>query len=462
MLRLKGSPVDLNQLLSRDELDTYRRHMEAVAEDSDSTVSAEEMVRKMLHLLVTEKGAGNGTGGIHLGRKTVLPLLIEALVGPDPDPTAWMEAIAAGSFDLTGYKIYGTQGAKTGSPGNFLPRLLKRYEKAAGRPGQQSKSEAADLRTALCILIATTLLRELRNATNARAALGAAWPLIEAVSGRQHNELRKLIAHLGNEKSFLAHMAENIEKAVSTWCEENETGEILLRNGDVESHVRSPERVRTHLARQRSDAARREDALVEFGRLMLSGQAGHDDEVVARALAELSGSPAYADWRMVTCDTLPPLAAYLEAQQPEAADEEHYRRLRHLMPVAAGPSTPEQIEACALGAAHLVLSEHPMRVLGVDSIDRVTARVARKIFQYAWEVGPPPPAVPLAHLHWFQCSACLHSLYSNWAAREAWQIAGLAPIAAGPTPRYQFIERITELAMSTRLIEVSDFPIDQL
>lgn len=401
-------------------------------------VTASEMARRMLHLLVTRSGKTNVTGGLHIGRETVLPLLIDALTGPDPDPTAWIEAIAAGSFDLTGYKAYGAPNAKTGAPGNFLPRLLKRYEKASSRPGRKSELEAADMRTALGILIATTLIRELKNAVNARAALGAAWPLTEAVSSLKHAQLRKLIAHFGVDLSFQEHIANGIEAAVQSWIHTTGISQSPLTKNDVDHHVKDRSQVAAFFARQKSAAARREDALVSFGRLVISGGASDDDEPTKKALARI-----HADR---TQRALPPLAAYLDDKQPAPASQIHYRWLQALMPIAAGPSTPEQIKRSALNAAAFCLPECQIAVTGVAVLDHSIDHIAHVIFEYACHVGPPPPAVALTHLAWFEASVCFHAVSNYFPARDNWKAAGLMPCEENKELFADLINRMSKIA----------------
>lgn len=448
--------MDLNKLLTNDELEAFSRHMELRNAEGQVVVTADDMVRRMLHILVTKTGSKNANDGVHVSRGTILPMLIAALVNEHPEPEAWIEAIAVGRFDVSVEKRYAqprSQGVELGSPGNYLPRLLQRYKAAAGGSDRLSKMAAARLGTALRLLIATALLRELKKATNSHAALGSAWPLIHAVSSRPQAKLRRLIAQHGDNTKFIAHLASAIEVAVAEWIGRLGTGDLTLTNPQVDSQVPSGVDTDAIFGRQMSADKRREQGLIEFGRLMLRG--GDDsDEINCRALATLSEEPQFANWREMMTGGTPPGARYLKegaVRLDPATAERHHRRLRFLMPVAAGPATLGQVQGRALGAAKLILSDFKIVVLGIKLADHVTDDVARGVFHYAREIGPPPPSVALEHLGWFEASACYHSLCSNWRARDAWRAAGLMPCEADSKASDRVNRWIADLMAHTTL-----------
>lgn len=431
--------LDLNKLLTAKELELYGQHMTAPDARGDVIVGPGATARRMLHALVTRDGRSNPSGGVHVGRESIVPLLIDALVGPDPDPEAWLEAIAAGSFDISIGKTDGSpvvaNGAaqaspSLGSPGTYLPRLLERYERARQGSTSRKHSEAAHLRNALGILIATTLLLELKKATNARAALGSAWPLVHAVSSRPQAALRRALATFGADTKFVAHLATAIENAVAARVLRSGAKAGELSNKSVETKVPPGVDVTAILSRQRSAGEQREKELAKFGQLILvDGNA--EDEVERRALDRLSD--ALADWRAISSAAMPPLGCYLDEEAAPLSAEEaqaHYRRLRFLMPVAASPSTMAQIQGYALGAARVIASDRQVELFGIAAADCVANRMASKVSRYVWKVGPPPPAVAMEHLRWFEASVCYHSLSTNWPAREKWWAAGLMPCEA--------------------------------
>lgn len=423
--------IDLNALLTPAELAAYRRHIAGgTFEDgsSEQAKAAQEAVSAMLALLVTSGGrhADETTG---TGRGSIVTELIDALVGPDPDPQAWIEAIAVGTFDLTGYKAYAkrpepVQGklTKIGTPGNYLPRLLQRYEKAVGNRRPNSK-EIADLRTALGILIATTLLKELRNATNARAALGSAWPLVAAVSGRPHAELRRLLAAHGDDRKFCTQLREDIKHSVEAW-EKRHSCNPKPTNKAVDTQAPEANIVR-HFAAETEIDKRRTQAFIEFGTTLLSGQAHPDDATMNRAIEAFANDPAISwlkehphgrgaqvyldDTRIMQPDDRPAFCAMLQA----------------LMPVAAGPSTPEQI----IGRAAMASIGFPRPLVMTES-SRINERLgdlAQSIQEHVGYVGLPPVGTPIAHLTLFEASACFWSMEDNWPARDDWEFAGLCP-----------------------------------
>jgi hypothetical protein len=413
--------LDLNQLLTPNERELYRRHLEVRNSGGGLAASAGDMTKRMLHLLVTENGRGNHVGGLHLGRGTVLPLLVDVLVGPEPDVDAWIEAVAGESFDLSRYAGFGKPGANQGSPGTLLPRLLQRYERAAGRSGPVEAKKARDLRTALSMLIAATLVRELRKATTARAALGSAWPLMHAVSQRKDAELRRFLADFGGDRKFLSRLRSSIETAVDEWKLKSKREKPQSTNEETQAHLPAGVDVKAHFKKVTDVQERRAAALVKFGKLLLLTEAAHADDIDRRALERLA-----VEVPALTGCALPTTASYLDdGPAPLEGDEAdaHKRRLNYLMPIAAKSASKHQVIGRALSAVQLALDESDSAFTGLPLVDRVLLAVGRAVFRYARDVGPPPPAAPIEHLGWFEASACYLSLAPQWPAREAWRLS---------------------------------------
>lgn len=82
--------MDLNALLTPDELTTYQRHM-AGGQYGDGSPEQEKAaaasITRMLDLLVTKAGR-NAVGALGPGRGSILSELIAVLLGPAPDPHA--------------------------------------------------------------------------------------------------------------------------------------------------------------------------------------------------------------------------------------------------------------------------------------------------------------------------------------------------------------------------------------
>ena len=417
--------VDLDQFLTTQEVESYRQHMEIRDGDGRVVVTAAEMTKRMLHMLVTEHGHKNETGGVHIGRKTMLPLLMEALVGSEPDVGAWIEAIAHGRFDVAAHIPVRKPGNKIGSAGTYLPRILTRYERTADKPGPVQARIARKQRTELGLLIAATLMRELRKAIGAKVALGSAWPLMRAVSQPKDAELRRYLADFGADKAFLGHLRASITNATREWAEHAGRKQPRSTNADVASSLPAGAEPAVYFAAVEDRDRRRENELVAFGKRMLaSSEYGQDRHVLDRLTKE---EPAYADWRAVVTGARLPSTVYLTSDPlPLSSEiaEAHCRRLLYLMPVAAERGSDHQLIATALPAVPFACDDLTLAATGIGLVDGTLLKLGRAVFQYAQDVGPPPPTVPLDHLTLFQASACYLSIAPDWTARDKWEAAG--------------------------------------
>lgn len=417
--------LDLDQLLTPQEVESYRQHMEIRDGDGRIVVTAAEMTKRMLHMLVTEHGHNNKTGGVHIGRKTMLPLLMEALVGSEPDVGAWSEAIAHGRFDVAAHIPVRKPGNKTGSAGTYLPRILTRYERTADKPGAVQARIARKQRTELGLLIAATLMRELRKAIGAKVALGSAWPLMRAVSQPKDAELRRYLADFGADKAFLGHLRASIIDATREWAEHAGGKKPRSTNAQVVSSLPTDADPAFFFAVIEDRDKRRETELVAFGKRMLASSVdGQDRHVLDRLTKE---EPSYADWRAVTTRARLPSTVYLTSDPlPLSGDiaEAHSRRLPYLMPVAAEWGSDHQLIATALPAVPFDRDDLDLAATGIGLIDKQLLQLGRAVFRYARDIGPPPPTVPLDHLALFQASACYLSLAPDWTARDKWEAAG--------------------------------------
>lgn len=446
--------MDLNELLTPGELAAYRRHM-AGGQYGDGSPEQEKAaaasINRMLELLVTKAGR-NAVEALGPGRGSILSEVIVVLLGPDPDPQAWMEAIARGSFDLTGYKAYakrpktidGKQPA-IGSPGNFLPRLLDRYQKATGHR-QPNRREIADLRTALGILIATSLLKEMHNVTNEGAALGSAWPLVSAVSGRQHTELRRFIAGYGDDESFRHHLAADIERSVIDWVKRH-PGKVLPTNKQVDSQAPQTD-IEQHFAKAAKSEERRKIALIAFAKILLSGDSGYDDPTIDAVLGTIRDEPTYVWLRDMPQHLVP--AHYPGGELPMPTE-----LLRQFMPVAAGPSTIDQVLGRAAMAPIGVMSPRPLRLTESKMINKRLDDLARSIHSHVETKGLPPRETPIEHLAMFEASVCYWSLNPDWEARQPWQDIGFnlhAPSTGDEDAAFQLWDIVTSRAETTRPI----------
>lgn len=453
--------LDLNQLLTPQEVESYRQHMEIRDDDGRIVVTAAEMTKRMLHMLVTEHGHKNETGGVHIGRKTVLPLLMEALVGSEPDVGAWIEAITHGEFDVAAHIPVRKPGNETGSAGNYLPRILTRYERTANKRGSVHARIAQKQRTELGLLIAVTLIRELRKAIGAKVALGSAWPLMRAVSQPKDAELRRYLADFGADKAFLGHLRASILNATREWAEHAGRNKPRSTNAEVASSLPAGAEPAVYFAAVEDRDRRRENELVAFGKRMLaSSEYGQDRHVLDRLTKE---EPAYADWRAVVTGARLPSTMYLTSDPlPLSGEiaEAHRRRLLYMMPITAERGSYHHLIATALPAVPFVGDDLVLAATGFGLVDRTLLELGRAVFQYARDIGPPPPTVPLNHLTLFQASGCYLSLAPDWPARENWEAAGFKLHKAN-SGRFDLLREMAAALSSDPTVGLSTFdPLD--
>ena len=434
MQRDRDRDIDLNKLFTSEELELFRRHMVDRVDEVDPTTSAEKKARQMLHLLVTAEGKRNTTGELHLSRSTVLPMLIEALVGDEPDADVWIEALARGSFNLSNFARFLDPDAKMGTPGMKLPRLLGRYERALGGRNPKEQGRASDLGTALRLLITDMLIKELRRAVSPSAAMGSAWPLMRAVRMRGDEEVRRLLTDFGGDNAFLNHIRQHIREATYGWADRKNVKRSRSTNEQVDTRPPPGVDVAGYFARGRDADSRREDALVEFGRLIL-GDVYDADDVSRRALERVAQDvPRYMEVQALIEPRTFAMLSYLD-RMPEQLSEDaaHHQHLQFLMPMLAEGVDGERVMAGAVAALHLADVDTPSDVTGLSLADAALGRVQQLIFRYARDTGPPPPDTPLSHIAAFQSSACYLSLAPVWPARKAWTRAGLVLKQPDPT-----------------------------
>lgn len=110
--------------------------------------------------------------------------LVLNLVGPEPDGLAWLAAMAKGSFKLSDATTHVLGRAKE-NPAQAIQRQRSRIAnlatsaKARGADGEEIRIAYND---ALRLIVASSMLTQMRKGVAAKAALGAAWALMVGVS----------------------------------------------------------------------------------------------------------------------------------------------------------------------------------------------------------------------------------------------------------------------------------------
>lgn len=154
-----------------------------------------------------------------------LKLMINALVGPEPDFLAWTEALATGNYDIREGNFYSRAPGK-GQPAAFLQRQRKHIESLVAKekfnPAEREERRIAYLDALRQVLVAV-LLRELKAACTGKAAVGPAWPLVKATDRLRLEELG-LLRYYGGEDGFDQHLAASLKEALVAWTDQRHGG----------------------------------------------------------------------------------------------------------------------------------------------------------------------------------------------------------------------------------------------
>ena len=151
-------------------------------------------------------------------REEFLSRLIRALVGPEPDGLAWMEALAKGSFNLRDNVTYAI-GRVGESPAKFIDRQRQRIHELSEHP--KAKGRRADYENAyndaLRLVVATSLLTQLRTGVAAKAAIGAGWPLMAAVKTHLSEDEKRALFWFGNNAELQANLANSARTTLAAF-----------------------------------------------------------------------------------------------------------------------------------------------------------------------------------------------------------------------------------------------------
>ncbi|MXP42091.1 hypothetical protein GRI75_10610 [Altererythrobacter soli] len=160
-------------------------------------------------------------------REEFVTKLVLCLVGEEPDFHAWMEAFAVGSFELRPNVKYAQPGKAGVQPARFYKEQQKLIDDVADK--QLTPEEKAKWRhaydDALRLIVASQVLKELRVGVAAKAALGAAWPLMMAAARKSFSQKnQKLLHYFGDEPAFIAQLEKAITATIQGWIDTHHGG----------------------------------------------------------------------------------------------------------------------------------------------------------------------------------------------------------------------------------------------
>lgn len=150
-----------------------------------------------------------------------LKLIINALIGPEPDFEAWIEALAKGNFEIRPNALYGRAEKGKGQPAMVLQRQRQLIEGLTAKeklsPAEREERHLV-YTDALRQILVSVLLRELKEACSVKAAVGPAWPMVKAVDHLTEQELSQL-RYFGADPAFQRHLAKTFREALVAWIE---------------------------------------------------------------------------------------------------------------------------------------------------------------------------------------------------------------------------------------------------
>jgi hypothetical protein len=441
--------IDFQEILTPELCTEFERLMQETRKNDPIVISAGEQVRDVLRVLSTQTGTAKNVepAEIHIGRSTVIPVLIDALVGDEVDPRAWIEALSKGSFDLTPHVNYGSLsrrssgGSDKGSPGTYLPRLLAKIDELDGKGGAANDpARKVSLKTAVRILIASVLLQELRRKVAAKAAIGPAWPIMVAVNDHTKQQTHLQIDALGSDADFQKHLASVIEEAVEAYMAALPEGERPPLRTLKQIKSSTPEGVdpQLHLKREEEKIY---FAIAKYNKALQAEikEAGSAQKIVidnepAVEMARLN-APCWRDKvgdaldesKIVGCATRYLDDAEAAGVLAKSFPADHVALLQQMMPLAMGTELSPAIAACgSLAAPYFVFDDQASSVWQNEKLDRMTGAIYRRIVEYSDLVGPPPPGVPLDHLPIFLAAGCLLATIPRGPrAKAEWRALGM-------------------------------------
>jgi hypothetical protein len=143
--------------------------------------------------------------------------VVLGLVGEKPDLSAWLEAIAGGSFELRPAQDY-AHSTELKSRARLLSRQQNNLDKFEHlRRAWAAEADASH--DAVRLIAASALLRELRKNVAAKAALGPAWPLMVAVNDHLSADEKRLLHRFGKDPAMIRCLAKGVELALKRFLE---------------------------------------------------------------------------------------------------------------------------------------------------------------------------------------------------------------------------------------------------
>lgn len=332
-------------------------------------------------------------------REEFLSRFVRALVGPEPDGLAWMEALAKGSFNLRDNVTYAI-GRVGESPAKFIDRQRQRIHELSDH--HKAKGRRADYENAyndaLRLVVATSLLTQLRTGVAAKAAIGAGWPLMAAVKTHLSEDEKRALFWFGNNAQLQTNLANSARATLSVF---------RAANPDVTVPRKA-----------------------EYDRTLPHGadiNAFFAPKQAAVCSTQL-GKKARRAMSVQVPDFIKETSSLIEADQFRARF-----KARMLLGLSQAGSGSYAFAMAMRSERRHELREHWLD--GESDVMPENFHVQAAIWSHVQDGGFLPPATPIEYIHYLEEDAChaFHTHYEDWFGFDKWRKEGFFNFDRDPT-----------------------------
>ena len=332
-------------------------------------------------------------------REEFISRLVRALVGPEPDGLAWMEALTKGSFELRDNVTYSI-GRVGESPAKFIDRQRKRILELADH--QKARDRRTDYENAyndaLRLVVASSLLTQLRTSVAAKAAIGAGWPLMAGVKEHLTEGEKRALFWFGNDEKLQTDLANSARTTLAAFVAAN-PDVTVPRKADYDQTLPPGADINAFFAPKQAAA--------------FSTQLG---KKTRRAMS------------LQVPDFVKETSSLNEADQFRARFKA--RMLLGLSEAGSG--------SYAFAMAMRSERRYALRDRWLDAESDIMPEnfhVQAAIWNHIQDGGFLPPATPIEFIHYVEEDAChaFHTLYEGWFGLEEWNKAGFFNFKPDPT-----------------------------
>jgi len=360
----------------------------------------------------------------------LLSKLVIALVGSDPDLSAWIQAIAGEGFELRPEQRYAIPGQKD-RPSRFVDRGLNDYDNGTSALQQKLGITDGGVRDGINLVAISAVLKEFRNHVTGRRALGPAWPVFVSVDEYLGNPEHRQLYQFGDDVVLQKRIAATIKATLKEYMAEREaSGESIAveeRAADWQRKLPPGADPVGYFGRGSVAAERYRDALANELEITLSetGDAAADAEAIRQGILQTTSPTEVFPYWHLRDGTRRISIEYTDAD---------CKRLRAMLPMLTRTDADEQMKAFAVRAA--------LRRYWPDAVGTAYSETfLREVRSWVERGYGPPPDLRIEHVHLFEDQACYH-YFENGDLSE-WRKLGMFP-KDPPVPSDEYLDWINE------------------